>query len=424
MDKTVRRKLVPYETVSPGFEAIYTGERSAQPIQPHGWPVSRSTDPSGNVIEKWSVWTWRSDSAKWDEEILFINGMQDGLGPLDDHTRQIRAHIGSLVLCEPGVPVTVDELLGAIGRGKFIEPPLHDGCWCGGMWWEGPGTQHGQGDATAAIEQIVQGYLRGESATELTKRFPDASGFVRRATRWLPPVSELSQIQRLMIERMLLPFEFFSGRNRDYDAVNRNCFEEGGRGSQLDCEVSELAGLPRVHPEYRPEFREGLQSIDDPEKRELYRICGAIAHGLHGLSDCHHSVFRWIERWVHDIGTLHIGIPERTAGTERRRLAELLFGYTLGLDKWLLGRSMQLLLMDLAYADLGCDPKNDILRVYTYLGEDRTGVKKWLAACLWKSLSGAGNPLGLAVQKELNDRAGELGVSTREWIDARLAERG
>ena len=273
----------------------------------------------------------------------------------------------------------------------------------------------------AAIEQALLGYLEGRTVEELIERFPDSEGFIGRAYGWLPPIGELSRTQRLMIERMLLPFEFFAGRNRDYHAVNRDCFEKGGRGSQLDSEISQLAGLPRIHPEYQHEFRESLQTIEGPQKKDLYRICGAIAHGLHGLSVCHHSAFRWIERWVHDIGALSLGIPERPAGTERQRLARLLFGYTLGLDKWLLGKSMQFLLMDLSYVDLGFDPKNEIVRVYIYLGAARTNVKEWLAACLWKSLSGAGNPRGLVIQKELIERAGQLGVSSREWMDRQLA---
>jgi len=422
MNSSGKRFLMPYEMVSPGFEAVYTGEKSDEAIQPDGWPISRFTDDSGNVIEKWSVWTWQNDPSKWDEEIRHINAMQGLLGPVDDDTRQIRAHIGSLVLCEAGIPVTVDDLLAAIGRGRFLEPPLHDGCWCCGMWWKCRTTQHGQPEAMAVIEQVLLGYLEGRTAEELIDRFPDAEGFIHRAYGWLPSVGELSQIQRLMIERILLPFDRFTGRNTDYDAVNRNCFEEGGRGSQLDSEISALAGLPRIHPEYKREFRENLQTIDDPQKKELYKICGAIAHGLHTLSDCHHGAFRWIERWVHDIGTRALGIPERPAGTERQRLAKSLFGYTLGLDKWLLGKAMQFLLMDLGYVDSGFDLKNEILRVYTYLGADRSSVKEWLAACLWKSLSGAGNPRGLIVQKELTDRAGELGVSWREWMDKQLAK--
>jgi hypothetical protein len=416
-----KRRLAPYDMLSPGFEAVYTDETSNEAIPPTGWPVSRSTDDSGCVIETWSVWTWQSDPSGWDDEIRQINAMQERLALLDDETRQIRAHIGSLVLCEAGIPATIDDLLAAIGRGRFLEPPLHDGCWCCGMWWQCRGTQHGQPDAMAAIERILVGYLGGATAEGSAERFPDAEGFIRRAYSWLPPVGELSQVQRLMIERMLLPFAYLAGREADYGVAHADCFGGGGRGTQLDGEISALAGLPPIYPEYTREFASTLQTIDDPHQRELYAICAAIAHGLHGLSDCHHSAFRWIERWVHDIGMLSLGIPERRAGVERRRLAELLFGYTLGLDKWLLGRSMQFLLMDLGYLDLGFDPKNEILRVYAYLGTDHTPVEEWLVACLWKSLSGAANPRGLVIQDELIDRARELGLSSREWMDGQLA---
>jgi len=235
--------------VSPGFEAVYTGEKSDKPIKPQGWPIGRFTDEAGNVIEQWSVWTWRNDPAKWDEEIRCLNAIQKRLGALDNDTRQIRAHIGSLVLCESGIPMTIDDLLMVIGRGRFLDPPLHDGCWCGGMWWENRGTQHGQDKAMATIEQIILGYLAGKSAPELIQRFPDAEGFILRAYKWLPPIADLAEIQRLMLQRMLLPFEFFTGRNTDHGIVNHNCFEEGGRGLQLDGEISRLGGLPRIYPD-------------------------------------------------------------------------------------------------------------------------------------------------------------------------------
>jgi hypothetical protein len=116
-----KRRLAPYDMLSPGFEAVYTGETSNEPIPPTGWPVSRSTDDSGRVVQTWSVWTWQSDPSGWDDEIRQINAMQERLAILDDETRQIRAHIGSLVLCEAGIPVTIDDLLAAIGRGRFLE---------------------------------------------------------------------------------------------------------------------------------------------------------------------------------------------------------------------------------------------------------------------------------------------------------------
>ena len=115
-------------------------------------------------------------------------------------------------------------------------------------------------------------------------------------------------------------------------------------------------------------------------------------------------------------------IPTRKAGTERERLGHLLFGYVLGLDKWLLGVPMQLLLMDLGHLDLGFDPKNEVLRVYAYLGEQRTPVKQWLAACLWHNLTYApidrAHPAGLVRHKELLEHAAALGVSVREWMDS------
>jgi len=52
----------------------------------------------------------------------------------------------------------------------------------------------------------------------------------------------------------------------------------------------------------------------------------------------------------------------------------------------LLGIPLQFVLLDLGHIDVRFDPKNEILRVYAYLGEERTPVKEWLAACLWHNL--------------------------------------
>ena len=47
-----------------------------------------------------------------------------------------------------------------------------------------------------------------------------------------------------------------------------------------------------------------------------------------------------------------------------------------------MGRSAQLivLFLDLGHIGLGFDPKNEIVRVYAYLGEEQTSAKNWLAA--------------------------------------------
>ena len=94
------------------------------------------------------------------------------------------------------------------------------------------------------------------------------------------------------------------------------------------------------------------------------------------------------------------------------------------MDKWLVGVPMQFLLLDLGHIDIGFEVKNEILRVYAYLGEKRTPVKEWLAACLWHNLMysymDANNPAGLVHHKELLERAEQVGISLREWMDSVL----
>lgn len=439
-----KMRIVPYDRVSPGFEAVYTGQKStAEEGEEGAGPATLITDDEGNVIQKWSTWTWTwpGQEVGWGDEIKVINDMQAKLGPLDDGARQIRAHIGSLVPCDSGFPVTVDELLDAIGKGKLREPSFHNGCWHCGVWWDTVGTQPRQIESMGKVQAILTGYLAGEAEDDMEARFPDAAGFINRAYRWLGPATELTQLQKLMLERMLLPFEFFTQQSHSDpgawpddagqlgEAIMENCFGESGRGAQLDAEIEALAGLPNLNAAWPDEYREALDSISDPKKRELYEICRSIRDGLHTLADCHHSAFRYIENWIHGIGTGKSIIATRRKGAEKERLGRLLFGYALGLDKWLQGKPMQFLLLDLGHVelDLGFDPKNEILRVYAYLGEERTPLKEWLAACLWHSLayhSIMGNRAGLVRHEDLLERAREAGISVREWMDSVLGTSG
>ena len=181
-----------------------------------------------------------------------------------------------------------------------------------------------------------------------------------------------------------------------------------------------------IYPRWKPKYLENLESLEDLRKKELYKTCCAIASGVYTLSDCHHDTFRFIESWFHGIGSGQLNIPTRKSGTERERLGRLLFGYVLGLDKWLAGLPMQFLLLDLGHLDLGFDPKNEILRVYAYLGEKRTSVKEWLAGCLWYNLNNcpiAGNPGGLIRHKKLLEQAAKKNISLREWMDSVLQNK-
>ncbi|MBW2664101.1 MAG: hypothetical protein JRD93_19515 [Deltaproteobacteria bacterium] len=436
-----KNELVPYDQVSPGFEAVFTGEKSSSEGEKADIITTITSDNAGNEIIRWPVfsWTFPGQEKDWDEEIKHINNIQSKLGDLDDSTRQIRGHIASLVPCDSGFPVTVDELLNAIGKGKLDEPSFRNGCWCLGMWWDQKTTQPFQIESMRTIHTVVTGYLAGKAKTDFIREFPHAEGLINRTYEWLGSVAELSEVQKLMMDRMLLTIDFFtktsdtipcsqisdvSEQQQIEDVVKEFFSEEGGRGACLDAEISKKANLPQIYPLWNPKFQENLESLKNPQKKELYRTCCAIASGIYTLSDCHHNTFRFIEKWIHGIGAGKSSIPTRKAGTERERMGHLLFGYVLGLDKWLVGVPMQFLLLDLGHLDIGFEVKNEILRVYAYLGEKRTLVKEWLAACLWHNLTynpiDADNPAGLVRHKQLLEDAGKAGISLREWMDSVL----
>ncbi|MBN1423812.1 hypothetical protein JXA88_04580, partial [Candidatus Fermentibacteria bacterium] len=184
------------------------------------------------------------------------------------------------------------------------------------------------------------------------------------------------------------------------------------------------AGIPAIHANHTEAYKTALAQIKDPAKRQLYTISGHIADCVSELSDCHHGMLRRIERWIHGIGTLQWEMPTRRPHAEGTRLGQLFFGYALGLDRWLREIPMQFVLLDLGHADLGFDPKNEVLRVYAYLGDDHGPVKTWLAASLWYKCV-LEPPASLTRwgwrHKDLLARAGAAGISVRTWMDERLA---
>jgi len=282
-------RLVPYDTLSPGFEAIYTGKKSSSEGEKEDIITVLASDDAGNEIRKWPVfsWTMPGQEKEWDEEIRHINSMQSKLWALDNSTRQIRAHIASLVPCDCGFPVTVDELLNAIGQGKLDEPSFRNGCWCTGMWWEQKTTQPSHTESMRIIYAVLTGYLAGKSGDGFIKDLPGAAGFIQRSYEWLGPVDKMTDVQKLMMDRMLLTIDVFTkisdtkasgacsqfsdvSTMQEAEALGEEIFGEGGRGACLDAEISEEAGLPKIHPRWDPKFQENLEKLEDPQKKEVY----------------------------------------------------------------------------------------------------------------------------------------------------------
>jgi hypothetical protein len=444
--------LVPYDQVSPGFEATYTGETSSTPVQENEMISTLHSDESGNLIRQWSTIPWtfpdKEDGWKegqWDDTVKYLHEMQSKLGPLTDSIRRIRAHITGLTPCDSGLPVTVDELLFAIARGKLDGASFRNGCIDSCMARQVKTSQSLHGESMRTIHAFLKAYLAGQSREACLEAFPKAAGFVNRSFDWLGAVSQLSKVQRKMLDRMLLMIEFFAKASRstadtassreeselqELEALGKDLFyDENGRGPRLDAEIAEKAGLPKIHPQWNPEYKKTLDTLEEPGKKELYEVCCAIAAGVQSLSDCHHNTFRYIEGWIHGIGSGRLSIPTRKAQSEKQRLGHMLFGYALGLDRWLMRVPMQFLLLDLGHIDLGFDPRNNILRVYACLGEEVTAVKEWLAACLWYNLvyneQGGLMASWTSSHTDLIQRCKDKGITVDEWMDSRLqAARG
>ena len=99
----MRPKLVAYQYVPSGFEMIIAEEE----------------------VKTWNLW-WNvkqtDDPEAWDEEIRFINKMQDGLGALTLDQRLIRAQMAEFCRLHPLFPRSIDILCEEIGEGRFSKP--------------------------------------------------------------------------------------------------------------------------------------------------------------------------------------------------------------------------------------------------------------------------------------------------------------
>ena len=290
------------------------------------------------------------------------------------------------------------------------------------------------------IQAVLNAYIAGEARQDVIKARPDAAGFINRSYGWLGAVSQLSKVQRKMLDRMLLTIGYFArysctaldtlaamdeSEQRDMQAmINDWSYDQDGRGAAIDAEIANEAGLPKIYPQWNPDFQKTFDKIEEPRKKELYEVCCAIAAGVQTLSDCHHNTFRYIENWIHGIGAGRLTIPTRKAQSEKQRLGHILFGYALGLDKWLMGVPLQFLLLDLGHIDLGFDPRNNIVRVYACLSEERTPIKEWLAACLWYNLvhNQQGGLVGswTSSHTDLIEQCKDKGITIDEWMDSAL----
>ncbi len=131
---------------------------------------------------------------------------------------------------------------------------------------------------------------------------------------------------------MLQRYKGFQAHN----TIFQTCFGEDTRGSRLDTEIYKLAGLPTIPLGQYEKYLKTIKTISDSQQRELYKVCNQVVNGIYELLDCHYNTFRAIENQIYGIAKGKQGIHPHKSGSERIRPGRLLFGYALGIDKWLL----------------------------------------------------------------------------------------
>ena len=424
-----KEELVPYELVSPGFEGIYQGTKDKSALDDrliNDDDLFIGSDKSGNLYMKYSFWTLSYKPDQWTNEIKVLNKIQESLGELDDTTRYIRSAIGSLVLCDQGIPTTIDQLLDFIGSKYYDEKRLfHLGCW---MTSGKRSTQPDWQRSMAYIEKVLVNFLKGMSITDQIKQLDSfMEGFIGRFYSWFPSRGNLDELQELLLNRILVSFPYLTHGIDDHKKMMEDVFNIGGKGWILDELIRKLEDLPPITGIKWNEVRKKLKTINDPLKKQKFLLICSVSgdYYLSGLSTCHHNLFRFLESVLYKIGTMtNNQITNRIHGTERKRLGNLLFGYVLGLNSWLMKKPLDILLLDLGYLDLGFNPRNEILRVYAYLMNNRNPIKEWLVGSMWHQLmfNEVNHPRtpGLINHKDMLELAKKHDLNLFEWMESKM----
>ncbi|KKK42894.1 MAG: hypothetical protein Lokiarch_31590, partial [Candidatus Lokiarchaeum sp. GC14_75] len=87
-------------------------------------------------------------------------------------------------------------------------------------------------------------------------------------------------------------------------------------------------------------------------------------------------------------------------------------------------KPLDILLLDLGYLDLGFNPRNEILRVYAYLMNNRNPIKEWLVGSMWHQLmfNEVNHPRtpGLINHKDMLELAKKHDLNLFEWMESKM----
>ena len=350
--------LMPYAYAGYGYEAL-TGINEHFPqeesVSEYGLPWYR--------VCMWNIWERKNDPADTDPIKKQINRMEQNLIHVDDESRYIRIQIACLQRCWWLFPDNVDLVIQGIGSGQVklsdhvsCEPPWHGlveilryrrghPAPTGGtyrIFADGYPDLSPRQSLCRTYMTILTWWSNGGHIDYLRQELPAYAELAETVYRRLGPPNKLKM---LYVEKLRL-------------TIGCEAFPDNGINNWIN--IKWLIAI------YNEAIEKELNGNPD-------KIGGLISET--GL--CHHSFFRHIDHQIAAIGTgQRVKLPGE--GSERKRIHDTVTTYVHILGSWLDNRSEE-------QADEIWPCRPLIQRVYADLGE-KSNIKRWLVACLWKHL--------------------------------------
>lgn len=320
----------------------------------------------------WDVAVRKCEPEQWDDEIRYINEMQKALGDLDEATRLLRIQISCFERCWYGFPENIDIILQGISQGGpeaehvSCEPPWssictllrrrvgvmsHPGIWdryCEAATKYDPNRSPRQRLARAYASILDWWSARGD-LTCLKSEMPEHSALAERIYGWL---GEPTKLKRLYVERIKLRLS-----GQAYPQTEQNMVKF------LDEEAEEIGKVI----DRCIEAETGVKREDNPLLRRI---------GMQNL--CHHAFFRRTDIQIASVGANEWRALPQT-GDGRQHIEKNITNYYHALNSWLSHKPLS------EAKDEWLEGAETTEKVYALLGRD-SPTKRWLAACLWKTI--------------------------------------
>jgi hypothetical protein len=319
--------LMSYEHVPVGFEIV----------------VGNKDFEMGKIWNLWFSITFSDDPAKWDDQIVLINGMQKRLGELSLDQRLIRAQMAELCRRHPTFPHSLDVLCKEIGLDRFSEP-LNFGC-------EGRGL----------LQSL--GYHSFEDQTKHRNKI--LREYVQALEKWLVQGSPSSSTDYRL-------FGYLGQMSNSKKAFARQLLSLVSSESPSIVLIKELAG----------------NECDRTQRKPFWPSCFKTP------SECWPKGVTWDGRLCCFLNFVYAGFlcagmdgDDKAMRDEFLRfIEENVLAYSFALNFWLKGEEQEIAswLEDAKYVSMKTALQT-ARNVQLYLGK-KTPVKEWLAACLLKTV--------------------------------------